>query len=347
MPGPRRYRGAVSSSSAAVVVDELVLQRGPVTAVDEVSFTAASGAITVLLGPNGAGKTSTVEHLEGYLPRRSGTASVLGLDPSREHRGLSRRVGIMLQNGGIPTAIRPHELLEQYASFFEDSDDPEELLARVGLSAVSRTAYRSLSGGEQQRLSLALSLIGRPELLFLDEPTAGVDLEGRDLIRSLVRSLRDDGTTVFLTTHDLVEAEQLADKVLIIDRGRLVADGSPAELMSGAAAEHLHFGAVAGLDVDDLGSAIGATVLEVSPGEYQVQHTPTPELVASVTAWLAGRDLPLADLRAGRQRLEDVFRRLTTRDEPSDSALGDGGAAPAQDRAQKRGNGRRAGRGRR
>jgi ABC-2 type transport system ATP-binding protein len=300
------------SPTSAVDVRGLVVDRGGHRAVDGVDLVAHTGGITVLLGPNGAGKTSTVEHLEGYLPRAAGTVSVLGRDPARatDRRALHRRVGIMLQRGGIQGAIRPAEVLAQYASFFPDPLGTEELLDRVGLHDVRRTAVRRLSGGEQQRLSLALALVGRPELVFLDEPTAGVDLSGRDLIRTLVRELSGAGTTVVLTTHDLTEAEQLADHVVIVDRGTVVADGSPEELTS-ASGTDLRFRAGPGLATDSLARAAGCRVAEVAPGEYLVEGEPTPALVARVTSWLAEQDQAIGDLRAGRQRLEDVFRRLT------------------------------------
>jgi ABC-2 type transport system ATP-binding protein len=181
----------------------------------------------------------------------------------------------------------------------------------VGLSSVARTVWRRLSGGEQQRLSLALALIGRPAVAFLDEPTAGIDPAGRQVVRSIVRRLRDEGVCVLLTTHDLEDAERLADRVLIVDRGRLVASGTPAELMTAAAGEDIRFGAPSGLDVAALGSRLSAVVAEVAPGEYRVAAAASPATVASLTAWLAEHDLPLADLRAGRQTLEDVFLRLT------------------------------------
>ena len=186
-----------------VVVEDLVIRYGELTAVDGVSFTADAGQVTVVLGPNGAGKTSTIEHLEGYRRPASGRSRVLGLDPVAQHAALTKQVGVMLQQGGIPTGIRPGEVLAQYAGFFDHPRDPDELLALVGLSDRRRTTYRRLSGGEQQRLSLALALVGRPRCVFLDEPTAGVDLEGRDLIRSVIDSLREDGVTVVVTTHDL------------------------------------------------------------------------------------------------------------------------------------------------
>jgi ABC-2 type transport system ATP-binding protein len=295
----------------SVVVEDLVVRYGDVTAVDGVSFTADAGQVTVVLGPNGAGKTSTIEHLEGYRPAASGSTRVLGLDPVRQHRALTRQVGVMLQDGGIPTGIRPAEVLHQYAGFFDEPRAPDELLELVGLAHRRRSTFRKLSGGEQQRLSLALALVGRPRCVFLDEPTAGVDLEGRDLIRSVIDELRDDGVAVLVTTHDLDEAQRLADHVVIMDRGVVVADGSPAELMTSGAGDHLSFGAPPGLDLDVLSQHLGATVVEVTRGEYRVDAEPTPATVAALTAWLAEHDLPLADLRAGRERLDDVFRRLT------------------------------------
>jgi ABC-2 type transport system ATP-binding protein len=322
--------------SVAVVVEDLVIRYGALTAVDGVSFTAQAGEVTVVLGPNGAGKTSTVEHLEGYRPATSGRSRVLGLDPTTDHAALTRQVGIMLQQGGIPTGIRPAEVLAQYAGFFDDPRDPEELLATVGLAERRRTTYRRLSGGEQQRLSLALALVGRPRCVFLDEPTAGVDLQGRDLIRAVITELRNDGVTVVVTTHDLDEAERLADHVVIIDRGKVVAEGAPSELMTEGPDDHLRFGAAPDLDVAALARRLGTTVVEVTRGEYRVDAAPTPAVVAELTAWLAERDLPLADLRAGRQRLDDVFRRLTSEAaNTTPGALEGGESANRRDRRRR------------
>lgn len=295
----------------AVIAEQLSIRYGETVAVDQVSFEAHSEQITVLLGPNGAGKTSIIEHLEGYRPASAGASSVLGLDPITDHHKLTSSVGIMLQNGGIPAAIRPRELLKQYAGFFRQALNPEDLLQRVGLLDRSKTPYRRLSGGEQQRLSLALALIGRPKVVFLDEPTAGVDLEGRDLIRSLLLDLRSEGVCVLITTHDLAETERLADKVVIIDHGKVVASGTPAELMSSSTSDHLLFGATPNLDCEALGNSLGAKVFELTHGEYRVEAAPSPALVASVTSWLSEQNIQLTDLRAGRQRLDDVFRRLT------------------------------------
>jgi ABC-2 type transport system ATP-binding protein len=298
---------------AAVEVLELVVRYGDVTAVDGVSFTAEAGAVTALLGPNGAGKTTTVETVEGYRRPARGSVRVLGLDPVADHRRLVPRMGVMLQGGGVAPGMRVAEALHLFAAYYDEPDDPEALLDRVGLRSRANAVWRTLSGGEQQRLSLALALIGRPEVVFLDEPTAGVDVGGRQVVRQLIRDLRDAGVAVLLTTHELEEAERLADSVVIVDGGRIVAAGTPASLMGGG--DDIRFGAPAGLDVVDLGRAVGAVVREDTPGEYVVATEPTPAAVAAVTAWLAGRNLPLADLRAGRRSLEDVFLRLTR--EPS------------------------------
>ncbi|HEY6530715.1 MAG TPA: ABC transporter ATP-binding protein [Acidimicrobiales bacterium] len=295
----------------AVEVDRLTIRYGDRLAVNELSFRADQRQITALLGPNGAGKTSTVETLEGYRRPSGGQVRVLGLDPWADHAAVVRHVGVMLQSGGVATGIRPPEVLRLFASYYDDPSDPDELLRRVGLADRAGSPWRSLSGGEQQRLSLALALVGRPSLVFLDEPTAGIDPAGRQVIRRLVAELRDDGVAVLLTTHDLDEAEKLADRVVIIDHGQLLADATPAELMTTGQSEELHFGAPGGLDTAALGERVGAAVTEESPGEYRVATAPTPAVVAAVTAWLAEHDLPLADLRAGRQRLEDVFLRLT------------------------------------
>jgi ABC-2 type transport system ATP-binding protein len=296
---------------AAIDVDGLVVRYGEITAVDGASFTVEPGEVVALLGPNGAGKTSTVETAVGFRRPDGGTVRVLGLDPVRDRDRLTPRVGAMLQEGGVYPGIRAVEVLRLYAAFQGTAGDPLELLDRVGLAHRHRSMWRQLSGGEQQRLSLALALIGQPEVAFLDEPTAGVDVNGRQLVRQVVQDLAADGVAVLLTTHDLAEAERVASRVVIIDRGRVVAAGTPAELMSADEHADIRFGAPPDLDIAALGKALIARVDEESPGEYRVDAPPTPSNIAALTAWLAERDLPLADLRAGRQRLEDVFLSLT------------------------------------
>ena len=217
----------------------------------------------------------------------------------------------MLQKGGVYPGIRPVEALRLFAAFYQSPEDPARLLDRLGLAGVARTPWRRLSGGEQQRLSLALALVGKPEVAFLDEPTAGVDVSGRQVVREVIGDLRDRGTCVLLATHELDEAERVADRVVIVDRGRLLAQGTPAELMSASKPATIDFGAPPGLDVTALTTALGAEVVEVRPGQYSVATQPSPATVAALTAWLADHDLALGDLRAGRQSLEDVFLRLT------------------------------------
>lgn len=295
----------------SIEVSNLKIAYGDHLAVDDLSFAGEAGEVLAVLGPNGAGKTSTIETLEGYRRPTSGTVRVLGLDPVADHDRLMPQIGVMLQSGGVNAGVRPAELLATYARFFRDAEDPVELLARLGLNHVARRPWRHLSGGEQQRLSLALALVGKPRVAFLDEPTASVDVQGRQTIRHLIRDLAHQGVCVVLTTHDLDEAEKVADRVVIIDRGRLVTSGSPKDLMSAGNSHEIRFGAPAGLDTASLGKVMLAGIDEISPGEYVVAADPSPANIAALTAWLADHDLPLADLRAGRQSLEDVFLRMT------------------------------------
>jgi ABC-2 type transport system ATP-binding protein len=298
---------------AAVDVESLTITYGNVTAVDDLSFRAEAGEVTCVLGPNGAGKTSTLESLEGLRRPSAGRLRVIGLDPHAEHAALTERIGVMLQEGGVHPAVRVGEVLRHAAALYSDPLDPRDLIERLGLAGLERRTYRQLSGGEQQRVALALALVGRPQVAFLDEPTAGVDPAGRQVIRQVVADLRNDGVAVLLTTHDLDEAERVADRVVIVVDGRLVGAGTVDELTRASGGnEQVRFRAPAGLDRDSLVRHLGGTtVVEVAPGEYVVAAEPTPRTVAAITAWLAEHDLPLADLRAGRQRLEDVYLRLT------------------------------------
>ena len=295
----------------AVEVDDLTVRYGRIIAVNGLSLTAGFGAVTALLGPNGAGKTSTIECCEGYRRPSSGQVRVDGLDPVADHQALTERIGVMLQGAGLPRHQRPRDVLAQFAGFYPDPLDPARLLEQVGLAHRARSTWGKLSGGEQQRLSLALALIGRPRIAFLDEPSAGVDLEGRLLIRSLIAQLRDDGVAVVLSTHDLDEAQSLADHIVIIDRGVAVASGTPDDLLRLESGDEVRFGADPGLDTAELSSRLGALVTEASRGEYVVAAAGTPRLVATLTSALADWDVSLADLRAGRKRLDDVFLRLT------------------------------------
>ncbi|CAN5676998.1 ABC transporter ATP-binding protein [soil metagenome] len=297
---------------AAVEGDDLVVHRGSTAAVDGISFQVDQGEVLALLGPNGAGKTTTVETLEGLLVPDQGQVRILGLDPHAAHTELIPRLGAMPQQGGVYPGARAREVLELVAAFHLDPIPPAEVLQWVGLNHRADAEWRTLSGGEQQRLSLGLALTGRPEVVFLDEPTAGIDPSGRLLVRRLIADLRTAGLAVVITTHDLEEAEKIADCVVIIDRGRVVASGTPAELMRAAGSSEIRFGAPSGLDTAALGKRLMSGVVEAAPGEYVVAAEATPSNISALTSWLAEHDLPLADLRAGRQSLEDVFLRMTT-----------------------------------
>ena len=302
---------AVAPGTQVPVVEcvDLVVRYGPLTAVDALSFTAAAGEVLALLGPNGAGKTSTLEVLMGYRRPDGGRVRVRGLDPVADRRALVATMGVMLQGGGIYPMLGPRRALQLFASYYPDPEDPEELLGLLALAPVARTPWRHLSGGEQQRLSLALALVGRPSVLFLDEPTAGVDPHGRQVVREVIERRRDQGVGVLLSTHELPEAERLADRVLIVHHGRAVAEGSPAELAREVGDEQVSFGAPAGLDLASLSSALGATVDETAPGRYVVRSAGSPQLTARLAQWLADRDAALGDLRTTRS-LEDAYLAL-------------------------------------
>jgi ABC-2 type transport system ATP-binding protein len=316
---------------AAIEVDGLRVAYGSTVAVDGLSFAVERGEVFGLLGPNGAGKTTTVETLEGFRRPVGGSARVLGRDPVSERAVLAPAIGVMLQEGGLYPGIRPLEVLRLFAAYYDDHDDPEVLLDLVGLRAASRTMVRRLSGGQRQRLSLALALVGRPRVVFLDEPTAGMDPRARLTTWEVVNGLRERGTTVLLTTHAMDEAERLCDRVAIIDGGRLVVLGSPDDLTAGAGGDETRFSAVPGLNCADLARAAGlapGTVGEERPGRYVVRAPGTPMLVAALTGWLAEHDVALGDLQAGRRSLEDVFLTLTAESvrttEPPEGAGGSG-----------------------
>lgn len=292
----------------SVVVEDLVVRYDSLVAVNHVSFSARSGEVTAVLGPNGAGKTSTIEVCEGFRVAASGTVRVLGLDPSREQARLSERMGVMLQDGGVSPSARVCDVIRQYCDLYGRGADPDTLIGTVGLVDRARANYRRLSGGEKQRLSLAMALAAKPDVAFLDEPTSGVDVTGRQTIRGIVRELAAGGCAVVLATHELDEAEKVADRVVIFDHGRVVADGALDALRSGH--DEIRFRSSPALDVIALGQLLRAGVRSLGGGEYLVDGG--TELVAPLSAWLADNDEPLADLRAGQQRLEDIFLRLTT-----------------------------------
>jgi ABC-2 type transport system ATP-binding protein len=305
-----------SRSDIPVLLRGVIKRFGSTTAVDELDLEVQRAEVFALLGPNGAGKTTTIEMCEGFTRPDSGAIEILGLDPIADNAQLRERIGVMLQGGGGYPAARAREMLDLVAAYSANPLDPAWLMDTLGLTESARTTYRRLSGGQQQRLALACAVVGRPELVFLDEPTAGMDAHARIVVWELIDGLRRDGVTVVLTTHQLTEAEQLADRLVIIDHGAAVAAGTPAELMGRGAENQLRFSAPPKLDLSLLVSALPEDyrTVETTPGEYLVEGHIDPQVLATVTAWCARLDVLATDMRVEQRSLENVFLDLTGRE---------------------------------
>ncbi len=292
---------------------------GTKVAVDSLSLTVERGSVTAVLGPNGAGKTTTLETCEGFRRPQQGTVRVLGLDPVRDRRRLLPRIGVMLQSGGAWSGVRAEEMLRHIASLHAHPLPVPLLVDRLGLADCGRTPYRRLSGGQQQRLSLAMAVVGRPELLFVDEPTAGMDPQARRDTWGLLEELRGDGVTTVLTTHYLEEAERLADRVHIIDEGRLIASGSPGELTRGSGVSTIRLvvnrpfpeGAPASLRAS-LGD--GTEVHPVDEHSLLITGPADATTLGKVAAWCEEQGVLPESLSLGQRTLEDVFLQLTRRE---------------------------------
>ncbi len=293
----------------------LVKTFGDTTAVDGLDLHLRRGELLALLGPNGAGKTTTVEICEGFLAPDAGTVSVLGLDPVADNDRLRARIGVMLQGGGAYPGAKAHEMLRLCAAYSENPLDPDWLMSALGLAEVAGTSFRRLSGGQQQRLSLACALVGRPELVFLDEPTAGLDAHARIMVWELISRLRSDGVSILLTTHLLDEAEELADQIVIIDEGRAVAAGAPDDLVRRDAEGQLRFTAD-DVVTADLQNALpdGAHAAVTPSGDHVVTGDVTPELVAAVAQFCASRGVLISSMSVATNSLQDVFLTLTGRE---------------------------------
>ncbi len=317
----------------AVEISGLVKAYGAVRAVDGLTLAADAGRITAVLGPNGAGKTTVIECAEGLRSPDAGTVRVLGLDPVRDGAGLRARVGVMLQDGGLPSGAPSLACLRHVAAMYARPRDIGELSGRLGLETFARTTVRRLSGGQHQRLALACAVVGRPEVVFLDEPSAGLDPQGRRAVWDLVSELRAAGVSVVLTTHLMEEAETLADHVVIVDHGRVIAEGSPADLRAAGGPPGIRFAGPPGLAAAIARDVPGVLVEEVDGGEYVAHLAPgaagavdpgrtapgreadgrVAALIATLAAWGASNGFLLTGFATGSRTLEDVFLDLTGR----------------------------------
>ncbi|ABL82049.1 MULTISPECIES: ABC transporter ATP-binding protein [unclassified Nocardioides] len=302
----------------AVSVDGLEMRYGDKVAVDALSLNVERHTITAVLGPNGAGKTTTLETCEGYRRPQAGTVRVLGLDPIRDRAELLPRIGVMLQGGGAWSGVRAREMLDHVAKLHAHPLDTEMLSERLGLADCGRTPYRRLSGGQQQRLGLAMALVGRPEVVFVDEPTAGMDPQARRTTWELLEELRGDGVTVVLTTHYMDEAERLADRIHIIDHGRLIASGTPLELTRGGTHATIRLVVTRPFppgSPDSLAHTLGehTEVTQLDALSLMVTGPADASTLAKVSRWCEENNVLPESLTLGQRNLEDVFLQLTGR----------------------------------
>jgi ABC-2 type transport system ATP-binding protein len=300
-----------------VEVEGLRKRYGATVAVDGVTFAVQEGEIFGMVGPNGAGKTTTIECLEGLRKPDQGMIRVLGLDPQRESHALRERIGMQLQQSNLPERMKVWEALDLYASFYPKAADWKELLVQLGLEEKRDSAFRQLSGGQKQRLFIALALLPDPQLVFLDELTTGLDPQARHAIWDLVREVRGRGKTVLLTTHFMEEAEQLCDRVAILDHGRIVALDTPAALIRGLRAEErVTFSVAGGLPAGFEKTLSGETQVEVQGERVAIcsRNGRKVPLVSEVVNQLSGQGVEFRDLRTEQPTLEDVFLSLTGRE---------------------------------
>lgn len=290
---------------AAVEISQLVVRYGEKIAVDGLDFIALKGQITALLGPNGAGKTSTIEVACGLRSATGGTVQLFGQDPQAPH--IRGQMGVMLQSGGLYPTARPLEWLTYLAKLYPNPGDPATLLTRVGIDPSIRTQTRRMSGGEQQRVKLAAALLPRPKLLFLDEPTAGLDALARRNLLDLLHQQRDNGVAIILTTHLLADVEDLADSITLMSQGKVAMKGTLAELTG--TQDAISFGGPKALDLAGLTAALpsGYVTHESQPGKYVVTGKPTPEIMSIITTWCSIHGVMATALGVGNKTLEQLL----------------------------------------
>jgi len=295
-------------------VTDLVKHYGDVRAVDGISFAVADAAVFTLLGPNGAGKTTTLEILEGIREPDDGTIEVFGQRLRRVDRATKERFGVLLQEGNFEPYLRCREVLTLFASFFKNSRSPKEMLERVALTEKANTFVKNLSGGQKQRLAIAAALVNDPELVFLDEPTTGLDPQARRNVWSVVSELKSTGVAIILTTHYMEEAEALSDHVCIMDHGRLIAEGSPRELTAQLGQETIIEFAADGATDEDL-APLSACCKGVRRGSelIAVRTTDLVKTMEALLDWSKTKRNALANMTVRQPNLEDVFLSLTGR----------------------------------
>lgn len=306
--------------SPSLVIEGLLKDFGPVAALDGrmvrvlngISLKANPGAVTTLLGSNGAGKSTTLACAQGLLRPDGGKVSLLGEDPYGASPALRSRVGVMLQDGGLPPSLRPIPLLRHVASLYQRPADINALIERLGINEFSNTSIRRLSGGQKQRVALAAALAGNPEVIFLDEPSAGLDPQSRQVVFDLITELRDAGLCIVLTTHLMEDAQRLSDYVYIIDDGINVAQGTVAELTARASHEStgqaVTFSADPSLELPELAGHL--LLLEQAPGQYRLEGVREATDLASLTAWWARESILPQSLSMQPRSLEDVFLEI-------------------------------------
>lgn len=319
-----------SPNSPVLAIDGLIKDVGPLATLDgkmlrvvsDVSLTAHAGQVTALLGTNGAGKTTTIECAQGLQQRSGGSISLLGKDPARAGADLRSRVGVMLQDGGLPPSARPIPLLKHIAGMYRHSLPVAGLVERLGIDDFSKTTVRRLSGGQKQRLALAAALIGNPEVLFLDEPSAGLDPQSRQLVFDYIAELRDAGMGIILTTHLMDDAQRLADYVYIIDAGRNVAEGTVSDLLQhggstqepGERVRTLYFEATPGLKLDGVLPDV-IEVRETRAGSYTATGYLTPAHLAALAAFWESKGVMPVSMSLQARSLEDVFLDVSAKDD--------------------------------
>ena len=289
----------------AIVVEGLVKRYGDRTVVDGLDLVVREGEVLAFLGRNGAGKTTTTEILEGYRERDAGVVSVLGEDPARADSAWRARLGIVLQESQPLGALTVRETLRLYAAYFPQPRPVDEVIGLVGLEEQAGQRAGRLSGGQKRRLDVGIALIGRPDLVFLDEPTTGFDPDARRQFWDVIHGLRELGTTVFLTTHYMDEAQVLADRVAVLRDGKVAALGTPAELQAMRGDVEIRFELPAGVAAADLPALSAAP--DVAGGAVRVETSAPTRDLAVLCGWAEGRGIELANLTVERPTLEDVF----------------------------------------